>query len=170
MTTAPVPGPELRKQVTGWFSKSLSDLESRDLELGVFNATLEEADRRRVLRSWKDHRFINLYKHKVISMMSNLKNDGLVRRIKAKEFAPHELAFMKHEAMCPELWTSIINERRRMEESMMNSNKYVMTTQFTCGKCKKNECAFYEMQTRSADEPMTVFVNCINCGNRWRMG
>ena len=37
-----------------------------------------------------------------------------------------------------------------------------------CRKCGQRECTFYEMQTRSADEPMTIFVTCLSCGNRWK--
>jgi len=170
----PTPGLEMRRRAVSCFASSgarpLSDLEARDMELGVFNAALDKADRRRVLRSWKDQRFVNIYKNTVLSVLSNLQNEKLVTRMQEKEFAPHDVAFMKHENMCPEKWTARINERLRHEENMLNSARYVMTTQFTCGKCKKNECGFYEMQTRSADEPMTVFVNCVNCGNRWRMG
>lgn len=36
-----------------------------------------------------------------------------------------------------------------------------------CGKCKKNQVEYYEMQTRGADEPMTVFAHCLHCGKRW---
>lgn len=35
--------------------------------------------------------------------------------------------------------------------------------------CKQNNCAYTEAQTRSADEPMTLFVFCKNCGNRWKV-
>lgn len=42
------------------------------------------------------------------------------------------------------------------------------TDQFKCGKCKQRKCRYYQMQTRSADEPMTTFVTCINCGNKWK--
>ncbi|KAG0242685.1 RNA polymerase II elongation factor [Mortierella sp. GBA43] len=42
------------------------------------------------------------------------------------------------------------------------------TDMFKCGKCKGRKCRYYQMQTRSADEPMTTFVTCINCGNRWK--
>ncbi|MBP02745.1 MAG: transcription factor S [Rhodospirillaceae bacterium] len=38
----------------------------------------------------------------------------------------------------------------------------------TCGKCGMSKTSSYEMQTRSADEPMTIFANCLCCGNRWR--
>jgi transcription elongation factor S-II len=37
-----------------------------------------------------------------------------------------------------------------------------------CGKCKKRKCKYYQMQTRSADEPMTTFVTCMECNHRWR--
>lgn len=40
---------------------------------------------------------------------------------------------------------------------------------FECPKCHKRKTTFYEMQTRSADEPMTVFITCINCKHRWRI-
>eukprot|EP00924_Labyrinthula_sp_SR-Ha-C_P016673 snap_masked-scaffold_6-processed-gene-11.22-mRNA-1 protein AED:0.36 eAED:0.36 QI:0/-1/0/1/-1/1/1/0/178 len=39
---------------------------------------------------------------------------------------------------------------------------------FKCGRCKSTKTTNYQKQTRSADEPMTVFVQCTNCGNRWR--
>ena len=39
---------------------------------------------------------------------------------------------------------------------------------FTCGKCKSQNTTYYEMQTRSADEPMTAFITCLKCGKRWK--
>lgn len=39
---------------------------------------------------------------------------------------------------------------------------------FTCKKCKSKKTTYYQMQTRSADEPMTTFVTCTNCNNRWK--
>lgn len=41
-------------------------------------------------------------------------------------------------------------------------------TEFKCYKCKSNKCTFYALQTRSSDEPMTLFVTCLNCGNNWK--
>ncbi|KAF9412869.1 RNA polymerase II elongation factor [Podila epigama] len=42
------------------------------------------------------------------------------------------------------------------------------TDMFKCGKCKGRKTRYYQMQTRSADEPMTTFVTCITCNNRWK--
>ena len=42
------------------------------------------------------------------------------------------------------------------------------TDQFQCGKCKQRKTTFFQLQTRSADEPMTTFVTCVVCSNRWK--
>lgn len=70
------------------------------------------------------------------------------------------------------------DERRRInsmiaEQNLLNSqmakDNAAETDQFKCGRCNQRKCKYYQMQTRSADEPMTTFVTCINCGNRWRV-
>ena len=38
----------------------------------------------------------------------------------------------------------------------------------TCPKCRNLKAYFMQMQTRSADEPMTIFFKCTNCGHRWK--
>jgi hypothetical protein len=43
------------------------------------------------------------------------------------------------------------------------------TDQFKCGKCKGRRTSYYQMQTRSADEPMTTFVSCLICNNHWKV-
>ena len=43
-----------------------------------------------------------------------------------------------------------------------------MTDQFKCGRCKQRKCTYYELQTRSADEPATIFVTCLDCGKNWK--
>lgn len=44
----------------------------------------------------------------------------------------------------------------------------VPDSMLTCGKCGMSKTTSYEMQTRSADEPMTIFAKCLCCENRWR--
>merc|ERR1712139_642147 len=43
-----------------------------------------------------------------------------------------------------------------------------ITGMFTCGKCKGVKTTYFQMQTRSSDEPMTTFVTCLSCNNRWK--
>ena len=60
------------------------------------------------------------------------------------------------------------------EQNLLNSqaarDTAAETDQFKCSRCHQRRCKYYQLQTRSADEPMTTFVTCVNCGNRWRVG
>ncbi|KAJ9446336.1 Transcription elongation factor TFIIS [Diplonema papillatum] len=47
-------------------------------------------------------------------------------------------------------------------------SKPAVTDQFTCGRCGQNKTTYFQMQTRSADEPMTTFVTCVSCSNAWK--
>ncbi|KAJ1520287.1 hypothetical protein ONE63_004488 [Megalurothrips usitatus] len=46
----------------------------------------------------------------------------------------------------------------------------VDSTEERCPKCSHSRAYFMQIQTRSADEPMTTFYKCCNhqCGHRWR--
>jgi transcription elongation factor S-II len=55
-----------------------------------------------------------------------------------------------------------------IHEAVSAADNQSETDMFKCGKCKQRKTKYYQMQTRSADEPMTTFVTCINCGNRWK--
>jgi len=61
-------------------------------------------------------------------------------------------------------WSTLTRNERLLENGI-DPNK---GGEFTCRKCKGNKTTHREQQTRSADEPMTVFVCCLTCGNRWR--
>lgn len=70
------------------------------------------------------------------------------------------------------------DERRRVDAKIAEQNLHnsqmakdtaAETDQFKCNRCQQRRCKYYQMQTRSADEPMTTFVTCVNCGNRWRV-
>ncbi|KAD4007063.1 hypothetical protein FH972_027304 [Carpinus fangiana] len=42
------------------------------------------------------------------------------------------------------------------------------TDMFQCSRCRERKCTYYQLQTRSADEPMTTYVTCVNCNNHWK--
>ena len=81
----------------------------------------------------------------------------LFARMKAEEMASDELKEMRKNLT-----------KEAIREHHMAKTGGTQTDLFTCGKCKKKNCTYTQVQTRSADEPMTTFVVCNECGNRWK--
>ena len=139
-----------------------------NLEKGIYNWTLKAATHKQVLKKWENPYFVHLYIDKLRTIYINLQNPLIKNLILEKKIKAHDLAFMKHQDMLPDKWNPIIEDLK-----IKNQNKYIpkieaSTDNFTCRKCKSKECSYYQLQTRSADESMTTFVTCINCGNRWK--
>jgi DNA-directed RNA polymerase subunit M/transcription elongation factor TFIIS len=84
------------------------------------------------------------------------------------EFSPYEICGMDHQYLFPENWKTYIDEKSKRDRTLYEINKEMATDIYKCGKCHKRECVYYQLQTRSADEPMTTFVTCLNCGKRWK--
>jgi hypothetical protein len=95
----------------------------------------------------------------------------LVHRLRRKELEARNLARYPAEVLWPEgpMAAAIFKHRERdlaMEARKAMEEDY--TGMFTCGRCKSKRTTFYLLQTRSADEPMTAFITCLACGNRWK--
>ncbi|XP_037132421.1 transcription elongation factor A protein 1 isoform X1 [Syngnathus acus] len=113
------------------------------------------------------------YKNRVRSRISNLKdvkNPNLRRTVLCGSVTPERMAKMTAEEMASdelkEMRKNLTKEAVR--DHQMATTGGTQTDLFTCGKCKGKCCTYTQVQTRSADEPMTTFVFCNECGNRWK--
>ena len=139
-----------------------------NLEKGIYNFSIKEAKERNVVKKWDNVYFSHLYIDRLRTVLTNLRNPHLKDRIVSKEIKAHELAFMSHQEMMPERWQEMIDEKKMRDQNKYAPKIEASTDNFTCRKCKSKECSYYQLQTRSADEPMTTFVTCLPCGNRWK--
>ncbi|XP_032936814.1 transcription elongation factor A protein 3 isoform X2 [Catharus ustulatus] len=127
----------------------------------------------------EDHIFQELkstdmkYRNRVRSRISNLKdpkNPGLRRNVLCGAIEPGLIARMTAEEMASDelkkLRSAMTQEAIR--EHQMAKTGGTVTDLFQCSKCRKKNCTYNQVQTRSADEPMTTFVLCNECGNRWK--
>ena len=140
---------------------------SKNLEKGIYNYSLKEADNNKVLKKWDNKQFIVIYLNKLYTIMSNL-NESIIEEIQNGTIKSHTVAFMTHQELSPNKWKELIDNKIKRDKMKFENNIEAATDTFTCRKCKSNKCTYYQMQTRSADEPMTTFVTCINCDNRWK--
>jgi transcription elongation factor S-II len=140
---------------------------SKNIEIGIYNYSIQEADSKKIIKKWDNIYFTELYISKLRTILNNLTPE-LIDKINKNEILPHTIAFMSHQELQPDKWSELLDMKRKLDESLFNSNIASATDMFTCYKCKAKRTTYYQLQTRSADEPMTTFVTCLECGNRWK--
>jgi DNA-directed RNA polymerase subunit M/transcription elongation factor TFIIS len=152
----------------------LTELEATDLEIGVFNSTLDYANSLRLQLSWVCPLFMDTYINNARSVYANLKKDSYIQnstllgRLKNREFTPHELSYMANEDVFPDRWKHIMDKQKLKLKAAYEIKQVSMTDAIKCGKCKNNKISYYELQIRSGDENMTQFFCCISCGHKWK--
>uniref|UniRef100_A0A8I3S1W3 Opioid related nociceptin receptor 1 n=2 Tax=Canis lupus familiaris TaxID=9615 RepID=A0A8I3S1W3_CANLF len=113
------------------------------------------------------------YKNRVRSRISNLKdakNPDLRRNVLCGVITPQQIAVMTSEEMASDELKEIRKAmtKEAIREHQMARTGGTQTDLFTCGRCRRKNCTYTQVQTRSSDEPMTTFVVCNECGNRWK--
>jgi transcription elongation factor S-II len=145
-----------------------SEKKAINLEKGIYNYALKEATSRKVVKKWDNPFYIQIYLDRLRTIYINLGNDALLSHVKDGSITVKTLAFMTHQEMQPEKWEPLIQAKIKKDKSKYDTQQEAMTDTFKCRKCHSNKCSYYQMQTRSADEPMTTFVTCLECANRWK--
>lgn len=156
----------IRKKLSSFLQENMTH--ASNLEKGIYNWALKEAATRKVVKKWDNQFFIQIYLDHLRSIFVNLRNDKLTLMVINGEIKAHELAFMSHHEMLPEKWDELIKAKSIRDKSKFEQNIEAMTDTFTCRKCKSKKCSYYQQQVRSSDEPMTIFVQCLQCFNRWK--
>ena len=116
---------------------------------------------------WQLRPFLDAYRLKAFSVIQNIeskRNPVFRNKILSGEIKPENVGQMTPEEMFPEHYLAA---KKRAAELQGKESEGVKGM-FICSKCKSDKTTYHQMQTRSADEPMTTFVLCTNCGNRWR--
>ena len=158
-----------RTNVRGMIRKRLNDEKMCiNIERGVYNWSLEKAQELNVIKRWDCQGFIQIYTDKLRTVVRNLENIELCNKVSSRAIKPHKIAYMTHQEMCPDRWKEMIAAKKLKDENRYAPRLEASTDNFTCYKCKSKKCSYYQLQTRSADEPMTTFVTCLDCGNRWK--
>lgn len=145
----------------------------KKIEVTLYNWSLQMCDTNKMPRMW--HEFMErTYKTKLRTLLYNLKNSdasGLQGAVKRGDVLPLALINMTHEEMQPHLWADVKTELQRR-----NHEKFAPTLQdiivgsgaFVCKRCRGDKTSYIELQTRSTDEPSTIYVKCLECEAMWK--
>jgi transcription elongation factor S-II len=144
------------------------DTISTNIEKGIFNWAIQHASKNNIVKKWSNPFFVTLYIDHLRSVYINLKKPDVSSAVISGNIKSQEIAFMTHQEICPDKWKKLIEDKKVRDKQKYEPNIEASTDNFTCNKCKSKKCTYYQLQTRSADEPMTTFVTCLECGKRWK--
>lgn len=184
----------LREYARTGFTRALgAGVAARNCERSVYNWAVQQTREMQDDPSWENRLFRWRYKQKALGLFNELERGPevaadlqvagdrvnlslnvvpqLVKRLQRKELDAKNLARYAPDVLWPEgpwgkMAFAIKKKDLMMELSRAKEENY--TGLFKCGKCKGVKTTYYQMQTRSADEPMTTFVTCTTCQNRWK--
>lgn len=150
-----------------------SEKKARNIEKSIYNYTVCECKNKKIVRKWENKYFVIIYTDKLRSIWMNLNdsyvnNGSFIHKIKTGKLKCKDIGFITHQEMCPDIWKKLLDDKMKRDAHKFEDDKRGATSEFKCKKCKERQCSYYQLQTRSADEPMTTFVTCLNCGNNWK--
>lgn len=156
------------------FSKIFNLLEDNpiicNLEKGIFNETIKYCKENKIELKWSNLHFSKKYNQlarKVIANITYTPNSYDVKqKILENIWSAETIASKSHQELYPEYYAEI---KLKIMAKYINMNpEQEHDGFFKCGKCKSKKTTYTQAQTRSADEPMTTFVTCLNCNSRWK--
>ena len=160
---------EFREGITKRLNHIIQDdILGVNIEKGVFNYCIKEASTKKIIKKSENPLFVQIYIDRLRTIYLNLKNPALLMQLKNKEVLSQQFAYMTHQEMDPITWKILLDKKIKKEKNRFHTRVQASTDMFTCRKCKSKNCTYYELQTRSADEPATIFITCLDCGKNWR--
>jgi DNA-directed RNA polymerase subunit M/transcription elongation factor TFIIS len=165
----------IRDKVIQNFTECTSLDIATELEKYLLDMIVQQCKMTGIDVDWANRVFWNTYRSKAISLYENMRTDGYVKNTEnwAKKLLDHEVepktfVEMPAEELCPSRWKEALDKIVETEIKLYSKDVSAAIYLY-CSRCKKkSKCDYYQMQTRSADEPMTTFVTCLECDREWK--
>lgn len=157
---------EMLKEIVGD-----SDI-ARLLERATWNHAVKFCRNKEQPLNWDNAAFRNVYTQKVMGVRYVARERPDVLK-KYEEMDPTFKTFVnaKPWELWPEKWEKAFEDAARKALRFTDASAMdpkLMPDGILKCRCGSMKTSYYEMQTRSADEPMTVFARCFTCGKRWK--
>ncbi len=158
--------PVIREHVRSKLNIYVPEL-GRNMEKSIYNST------GKIVPNVKSPNFVPYYKSKYIGILNSIKRcPELVNRIKNGELKASKIADYSADVLEPNGRYAQTKMKLQLKQLQIEENSARADKDYTgilkCGKCKSMKTTYYQMQTRSADEPMTTYVTCLNCQHKWK--
>jgi DNA-directed RNA polymerase subunit M/transcription elongation factor TFIIS len=151
----------LREKVVSNF-KEVIDI---PLEEEILKSVVDYSKMNGIDVDWNNRVFWNTYRSKAVTVYRNIDlwKDRLLEGFDIRTFVR-----MSAQDVCPERWRDTYEKTAEKDKKLYSKSMTASILMF-CSRCKKKTgCEYYQLQTRSADEPMTTFVTCLDCDKKWK--
>lgn len=139
---------------------------ANELEKSIYEWACSKVENDDIKQNYLD-KVVQIYLN--LNPDSSIRNNYLLNSLMNGEIDVKSLPGMTPQDLFPGHWEQLKEKQKAQDEFLYLKKPEAATDEFKCGKCKQRKCTYYELQTRSIDEPMTKFVRCLNCDHRWRM-
>ena len=133
---------------------------SEAIENAILTRCIADAQRWFVDIDWDTAAFREMYRSRAMALYSS--------RELADSMSPEEFVATTEVDRHPECWTDHLRKVAELDRALYSRKKTANILMYCSGCKRKANCDYYQMQTRSADEPMTTFVTCLECDKRWK--
>ncbi|NBS69556.1 hypothetical protein EBT31_11690 [bacterium] len=181
----------VRAHVRGLFQEYFPEgVHASNIEKSIQNCAFRHCRGSKIVPSWDNWKFTSYYKCLAIGLVSsfrrerNLHAELIVEGDRVRLNLEPEIVWRYKNGRIPKdimraapdvlepngNYAKTLMKRREREAAIEKTKAQEQDYEgaFKCGKCKSKKTDYYQMQTRSADEPMTTYVTCKNCGHRWK--
>lgn len=157
----------IREKAAILFEDAIGDEElGRSLEENVLRRCDQDARKWEVDASWSHGPFLRMYQSRCAHLFRHLAS--WKQRLLDGTTTPDQFAFLSEVDLNPGQWQEALEKVYAREANTLATQRSASITLY-CNRCKKQtSCDYYQLQTRSADEPMTTFVTCLECDKRWK--
>jgi DNA-directed RNA polymerase subunit M/transcription elongation factor TFIIS len=155
------------------FHTYLSKDQQEELEQLLYSHSLDVAQKQEIRANWSLTAYRDIYLSEARRVIGNLNpvsyvgNKDLIKHFLAGELTLAQIVHYNYYELYPSHWKHLVDHQAKKEKIQLEGDFSRATDRWQCNSCKQRKCTYYELQTRSADEPMTIFIHCLNCGKRW---
>jgi len=140
-------------------SEVLDEKYSKKIEESIYNFSkeyTEDNDTPFLLESVYSDKFSEIF-----NLLINEKSAYLIDAIKTDKIDISKIAMMRPDELNPDKYEKI-NKKKEIEEHKKSNQ--ATSSVYKCPKCKERKSVITQKQTRSADEPATLYIECKSCG------
>jgi len=156
-----------REHVMTKLSEHMDPVYAKEMERSVLDYTKKSCALKRMeMLCWSDITVRRLYLRKFRAVLSNVQS--LLKLVENKDIAVCEVAFVDPQQMRPDIYTDILDaiDRREKLTTLVDADEDEgYQGLLKCEACGSFRTTYVTLQTRSADEPETIYMRCFQCGN-----